>query len=453
MGPIDYSIDVQSPFQSALQGYSAGAAMRDDQLKVQQQETALAQQAQQRQVISALISNPNAGAKDYANAALLVPGLKDNFKQAFEMRNADQQQSTIRDIGQYYAAVTSGRPDIAAQQMQARATAMEAAGAPKHEVQALRAQAQIITEHPEFARATMGMLLASVPGGDKVLAGASSAGTEQRAAEKAPAELVKVNAEAGIKTAEAAVAPQKNALDLTNTQSQIDDRSARLGLDRDKLTSDTQTKLLELKQKFGELPEPVMKGINEAAGEAVSSQQSAARMTDLAGQLDRQAKAMPSGATAKAAEAWKKAFGSQDELTRIRSEYSRIVTPAAMAAYKTVAAGSTSDKDIETAMVGVPSDTDSPERMAAFLRGAAKLQIYGSVMNNAKAEWLGANKHLGKTSADVEIDGVKVPAGTTFKQFADQYVGKKAGQIAGASLVNSLAAKYGPQSGGATGGF
>jgi hypothetical protein len=149
-------------------------------------------------------------------------------------------------------------------------------------------------------------------------------------------------------------------------------------------------------------------------------------MTQLADQIDQAAGALGSGVTAETGELWKKTFGSQNDLTRIRAEYNRIVTPAAMAAYKQVASGSTSDKDIDTAMTGVPKDTDSPERMSSFLRGAAKLQVYDSVLNNAKSEWLGAVRSLGKAPKDIEVDGVRVPAGTTFKDFADKYVEAKA---------------------------
>lgn len=227
MDPINYSTDVQTPFQSALQGYQAGAAIRDDQFKQQQIEAARAAQQRQAQMLQSLISNPNASAKDYANATLAMPALKDNFKQAFEMRSTEQQHSTLRDLGQYYAAVTSGRPDIAIEQMNKRADAMETAGVPKQEVQALRAQAQVIAAHPEFARATMGMLLSSVPGGEKFLAAAAAAGSEQRAAEQAPADLAKKNAEAGIKTAEAGVAPQKNALELANAAEDVETKQAQ----------------------------------------------------------------------------------------------------------------------------------------------------------------------------------------------------------------------------------
>lgn len=161
-------------------------------------------------------------------------------------------------------------------------------------------------------------------------------------------------------------------------------------------------------------------------------------MLDLADRVDNAASELGSGAGAKASEWWKRAFGSQDELTRIRSEYARIVTPSAMAAYKKVASGSTSDKDIETAMTGVPSETADPATMATYLRGMAKLQVYDSVLSNARAEWFGSVRSLGKASKDIEVDGIKVPAGMTFKQFTDVYVPKKVTEQLGAKQAQQI---------------
>ena len=456
MDPINYSIDVATPFQSAVQGYQVGAAIRNDQAQQQQLELQRAQQQQQAQVIQRLVANPNASATDYANAALLVPGMKDQLKQSWETRNTDQQQAHLADVSQYFAAVKSGKPQIAADMMNKRADAMEASGASTHDVQALRTQAQVVSEHPEFARSYLGMMLSSLPGGDKVITSATSLGKDAREEALAPADQAKAAAEARIKGAEANVAPTKVSTDIANVQSQINERASRLGLDRDKLTSDMQLELTKLAAKNAELPEFVAKDVTSATADSLAAQQSANRMTSLADQIEKASTDLGGGVEAKAGELWKKTFGSQNDLTRIRAEYNRIVTPAAMAAYKTVASGSTSDKDIETAMTGVPKDTDSPERMAQFLRGAAKLQVYDSVLNNAKSEWLQSVRTLGKTSKDIEIDGVKVPAGTTFKNFADQFVAKKVGdQTAAATLQSRGDMRFAqpPSAGGASGTY
>ncbi|QRF55304.1 hypothetical protein [Variovorax paradoxus] len=227
IAPVDYSIDVATPFQSALQGYRAGAAIRDDQQQQQQLALIRQQSVKQAEVLQSLLANPNPTAKDYAAASIVLPQLKDNFKQAFEMRSTEQQQNTLRDLGQYYSAVVNGRPDIAVKQMQARADSMEAAGVPKPEIQALRTQAQLIEMSPQFARATMGVLLSSVPGGDKFLSAAATAGGEERAAAQAPADLAKKNAEAGIKGVEAANASTKTALENANAAEDIETKQAQ----------------------------------------------------------------------------------------------------------------------------------------------------------------------------------------------------------------------------------
>ena len=426
MGPIDYSIDVQTPFQSALQGYQAGAAIRDDQAVQQQKTAALQQQQRQSMVIQQLMAKPNANAEDYSKAMIQVPGLKDQLKQAWDTKNTAQQQSQISNITQWTSAIQTGKPEIASGLMRKQADAMEStAGGPTRESQALKAQADVVDAHPEFAGTMMKALLAAHPEGGKVITALSTLGKEQRDSAMAPAEQGIKEAEAKIKGAEAQAAPETVILKNAEVRSQINERSARLGLDKDKLQSEVELKLYELKQKQGELPEYVAKDLSAAATEAISSQQSATKMDDLANQIEAAAKTMPSGIQAKVGESWKAAFGNQNDLTRIRAEYNRIVTPAAMAAYKTVASGSTSDRDIDTAMTGVPKDTDSPARMASFLRGAAKLQKYDSILSNAKAEWLGEVRNLGKANKDVEIDGVKVPAGTTFKQFTDSYLKRK----------------------------
>ena len=217
--PYDYTLHVDSPFKAALQGYQAGAVIRDDQsnqaLLQQQQQQALIQRQQQQQVLNNLLANPNAGAKDYANATLLIPALKDQFKQSWEMKNEDQKQAQLQQTGQVYAALINGKPQIAAQQLKDRAAAMESSGGSPEEVAALRAQAQVVEEHPEHARMQTGMMLAALPGGDKIISAA-----------QAPADLAIKNAEAGIKSTEAAAAPAKAQADLANTQSQIEDRKA-----------------------------------------------------------------------------------------------------------------------------------------------------------------------------------------------------------------------------------
>lgn len=205
--PVNYDVAVANPFQAAMQGYAAGAAVRDDQAAQQQKQLALQQQQQQAQVLNALIANPNPTATDYAHATLLVPGMKDQIKQSWDALNADQQQNHLSDAAQYYAAIQNGNPEIAVQMMNSKADAMDAAsGAPTAQSHALRTQAQLIGIHPELAARTMGMMLANIPGGDKVISSMATLGKEGRDAAQAPGALAKVNADASKAQSDATVA-------------------------------------------------------------------------------------------------------------------------------------------------------------------------------------------------------------------------------------------------------
>lgn len=271
--PVDYSIQgVPSPFQSLASGYQIGAGIRDDQAQQAALQQAQQAQAAQQQALIGLINNPQAGAKDYAAFTLLMPKLKDQLQQSWTMKNAAQQESMLRDVGQYYSAASTGRADIAVKMMQARADAMERAGASPQEIQGLRTQAQILEAHPEYGRTMMGVTLASLPGGDKVLAGISTAGTEQRSADKAPAELAKANAEANITGVEAANAPTKTALANANAAEDIETKKAQ----REIAALDTQIKQANSETQRGELilkrDELVQKQAEAATAKAATAQ-------------------------------------------------------------------------------------------------------------------------------------------------------------------------------------
>lgn len=262
-GPFDYSLNVQqNPTQSFAQGYGLGQGIRDDFQRQEAMQRAAESQAAQQKALQGLIANPNAGAQDYSAASLMFPQLREQVKQSWEIKNTAQQEANLRDMGQAYSAVLAGRPDIASKQLQGRADAMEKAGANPAEIQALRTQAQVMEANPQFARTTMGLMLSSLPGGDKVLAGVSSAGQEQRASEQAPADLATKNAQAGIKAVEAANAPTATALANENAVEDAESKRsareiARLNTQISQANSETQRGELvmrrdELQQKQDE---------------------------------------------------------------------------------------------------------------------------------------------------------------------------------------------------------
>lgn len=201
--PINYSIDVQSPFQSVLQGYQAGAAVRNDQIQQQQLQVAQAQQEALRQAYAATAAQPTAD--NFSRLMLLDPKSSEGIKRAWETKNSAQQQSQLSDLVQWGAAIKSGKPQIAADALNQRADAIEQQnnGQPSQESKLLRTQAQLAIDHPEFALGQIQALLSANPGGKDAAETLSKFGTEQRAAEQAPGALRKVNADATAAEADA----------------------------------------------------------------------------------------------------------------------------------------------------------------------------------------------------------------------------------------------------------
>jgi hypothetical protein len=458
MNPIDYSgaFAEQTPQDALLKGLQVGSAFQDMQVKRQQAEAAALQKKQLADDLNALYDDPTPA--NIARTTLKYPQLSEGFKRSYDMLEPLQRQENLNHLTQVGAAIHQDRMDVAEKLMREKAAALRNAGK-EREATATESMLETFKMDPKLAKVTMGQMLAATAGPEKYAAAMASIGGEARADEQGPFDLAKKQADArkagidaGVAAATAPAAVEKATLANAELRSQMDDRTKRFALDQDKFQTETQLKMDELVQKHGVLPEFVAKDVNTAATEAIAARQSGQRMTDLAAQLEAQRDALGSGATAKLGEFWKGLYGSQNELSRLRSEYTRIVTPAALGAYKQVTSGTTSDRDIETAMKGVPPDTASPDQMISFLKGTAKLQKYDELLQNAKSEWLANVRSLTKAKTDTVIDGVQVPAGMSFKQFTDQYLARKVNQE---TVQSRSYMKYNvePQTGGASGDY
>lgn len=233
-GPYDYSINVATPFQSALQGYQTGAAIRDDGLQAQQKQLELqAQQAKlqaaqrQQELLGRLASNPNASADDYANVMTQIPALAENLSKVWTVKNAAQQQTHAADLLKWGAAIKSGEPQIAVAQMRERAGTMEAAGQPQ-QAAALRANAGVLEQNPRLALGMIQAQLASSPLGKDAAETLSKFGTEERAAtqeqrtaELHPSNLAESQAKAQSAITGAKFAESKAVQDLKLGEAQI----------------------------------------------------------------------------------------------------------------------------------------------------------------------------------------------------------------------------------------
>lgn len=419
MEPINYNIDVKSPFESALGGFQSGMQLGNQANALKQQELQRQQQKQMQLDLGALATNPNAGAKDYSAMMVKYPQLSEHFKRSWDVLNAEQQQNKLNHATQVYAALQTGNSEVAIDLLNKQAEALRNSGKVE-DAKAAETMARTIEINPDTAKTSSGLMLSALLGPDKFASTFGTLSEQQRAQEQAPATLATKEAEARIKGVEAANAPQKAALENANARSQIDERSQRLGLDRDKLTSDVQMKMYELGQKQNQLTDDAKKIVNDSTIAAVASDQSAGQMLDLANRLEQSGAS--AGVAAKGTELYKSLTGNQDAVTALRQEYVRLRSTQTM---KLLPPGPASDKDIQLALKGFPDETTDPQTMAKFIRGMAKLQQYDATLNSAKAEWVNSVGHLGKPKNDIEIEGVKVPAGSTFTDFSRQFMKQK----------------------------
>lgn len=451
MDPINYAGYVnQDDFLKGVQGgLSTGLAM--------QQASQMADlQKQYKADITQYMQNPTA--QGAASLSLKYPAQREAIAAAFKDVNADRHENEMRAGHMVYGALNSGRPDIASKVLQDRITAMKNAGQDTSSEQNMLTLLQSDpTNGPKQLQGMLGYSLAALDpkfaeNHSKLTILPADVAAKQAGANKDNAEAAAIPVRAENDTTRANADALNAEANSRNISSQILDRAGRLGLDKDRLTSETQLKLYELGQKQGQLTDSAIKIVNEAAGASVAADQSAGQALDLANRLEKEGGGF--GALSSAGEWIKKVTGNQDAMTSMRQEYARLRNTAAM---KSLPPGPASDKDIAMAMQGFPPDTADAGTMASFLRGVAKMQQREAVFEDARAQWVNAVGHLGKPKTDIEVDGRKVPAGMTFPEFAKNYIDGKVKEQLGAKTVQGRSymrfAAPAPAGGSAPGGL
>lgn len=213
MEPINYSIDVKSPFESAVQGYQLGNVMQQDRLKMDQANLQQQQQIQMQKDLAALANNPNATAQDFSSMMVRYPSLSEHFKRSWEILGGEQQKSRLTDVTQVYAALQTGNTDVATALLDRQIEANRNSGRAA-EVKNAETLKKMIELNPETAKTSTALALSSILGPEKFAETFGKLGQEQRAAEKAPSELSSAQSKAQKDAVEAKFAESNAAIDL-----------------------------------------------------------------------------------------------------------------------------------------------------------------------------------------------------------------------------------------------
>lgn len=420
--PIDYlgALPQVDLGQSLLGGLKTGVAIRGAIDARAEREKAAAQQAQAETDLRDYFAAPDP--RKAAELTVKYPQLRESFKQSQELISKEQQDAEFGTGMRVYSALHQKRPEFALKILDENITAMKNSGQDTADLESIRSN---IERDPDSAIGPVGLVLAGInpEGFDKAV---SSFATVQ----KQPAEQAKLEAETFRTREEALATPerldlerQQKRADIRNTESLIRDRSARLGYDQDKLQSDYELKMFELGQKQGTLDDNSKKVVNDATTNAVLADQSSMRLDDLASRIEQEGGGW--GVASNAGEWLKKVGGFQNGRSDLINEYTRIRNSEAI---KSLPPGVATDRDIELALKGIPPESADSASMVNFLRGAAKLNRIAAASDNAKAEWVAEVGFLGKPKRDIVIDGVNVPAGTTYSEFIKGYLTDKVKQ-------------------------
>jgi len=183
--PINYAVDVQSPFEAAIGGFKLGAGVAEVEAA-----RAARDRAQKAQTdLQALFNNPNATAADYERTLPFLP--KDQaaiVTQGFERKTKEQQQTALKQGTQVYTAIKSGNLPVAEMQLKEQAQALRDAGR-ETEAQGFDDLSALIRINPTGAQTTIALTLAGLPGGKDFLESADKALSTQRAEALQPSAL------------------------------------------------------------------------------------------------------------------------------------------------------------------------------------------------------------------------------------------------------------------------
>ena len=447
-GPINYAVDVQSPFEAALGGFKVGQAGAEMQAQAQARE-----QKQQFQTgLSDFFKNPE---RKYEDLEKLLPFAdKQQFEaltkvgEGMEKRKLDTEK---RFSAQTLLALESNVP-VAKTMLQERAEAEK----DPNQKRAFEAILKTIDVDPTKAAQMLELTSAATFGKDWYQ-GITDARKERRAEAQAPAELrtklaaadkaesdaktalatatnapETAAAEAALKKAQADKAKIEaqfagplaqaslnlNAAQIKNINSEISNRAAKLNLDKQTMQATVAEKLSSIQKNMTELPADTRKLVNDSAVTAAAAKQSADQYNDLAKRLDAAGGGF--GAATSFADYLRKTTGAQSPLTELRQEYTRIRNSAAI---KSLPPGVATDKDIELALKGIPPENANASTMASFLRGMGKMQDIEASVANSKTDWLANNNGvLTRARNTFQAGDYATKPGESFNDFTQRVV-------------------------------
>lgn len=273
VSPIDYTLKIADPFQSALQGYQAGAAIRDDRA---QQAAAIAE-AQKKAEQDARRQAALQRARESRDPQALVdisiefPELSEQMKRSYDMQSEGEKKESLSLGWQALSALDAGNVPVAKAKLEERAVAFRNSGN-EQMAKAYEDAAQVVELDPEGARTLIGGSLAAIDKDfvktytDFRISGSTIG--------KAEAEAEKAGVEAKFAEPKALLDLEKAGWDIKKLKSsiEIDKQNSRIyALNAQLQREGNELKRQELRIKIGEAQRTIENDIKARAAEAESA--------------------------------------------------------------------------------------------------------------------------------------------------------------------------------------
>lgn len=197
----DYSINVPDPGERLLSGLNIGQGIASIE---NQRRVAIAEQTRQAalgQAMSDLTEMERPSFSDYEKVITQLPkDQAESIRKNWELKSKEYQSGQLRNAGQIYAAFDAS-PDLAIKMMRERSEAEKNAGNDEA-ADVLGRWADVAEINPDLGKRTIGMMVATLPGGKEVIESISKIGVEERKAQLQPGELDKLAADLGLTKAQ-----------------------------------------------------------------------------------------------------------------------------------------------------------------------------------------------------------------------------------------------------------
>lgn len=403
--PIDYS---SAGLQALQGGLQTGLGLREASMRQQLFDQQLAEQEKQQQFGVALKSAWESGDnKAMVDLIASNPEQAESIQKMIGVRDQQQRQAIGNVASQLTAALDGGNVQGAAGVIQANAETLKAMG------QDPATLLQQLQQDPNALRKGADSLMLLTMSPDQVMAYKQKLEDQAIQRNKIQAQLRGQDIQMRGQNMTASTAAQRLAFD-----------QGKFGIEM----LQAAEKADQLKGQAPKLSVNMEKALDSAVGDAATSRSSAASMEELASRWETEKPT--SGIFGSAQSTWSKMTGSDTGLRDLRIRTSQFLNSQAL---KYLPPGPATDRDVELAREGVPTNMDDPTLVANWLRAQARNEKRAALYNDFRAEWISAQGNPGQAKAGANISGLEVKKGESFASAAKRYMAQAEGQVTGGS--------------------